>query len=82
MSVMEPTITLTENDDGWWTARNLIIGVTAQGQTSEEALSNLTEVVDAIESEGGREPTEEELRKAGIDPEDNVSDGELPEFLR
>lgn len=82
MSVTKPTITLTENDDGWWTARNLVVGVSAQGKTRDEALTNLDEVVAATEGEGGREPTDEELRRAGIDPEDNVSGDELPEFLR
>ena len=83
MSVTTPTITLTKSDDGWWTARNLEVGVTTQGRTREEALANLDEVVDAIEGDGGREPTDEELREIGIDPEDNrPGRGDLPEFMQ
>lgn len=76
--MVRPTITLTENDDGWWTARNREIGVTTQGQTREEALANLDEVVDSIEGEGGREPTEEELRKIGMDPSEVATGSENP----
>lgn len=50
MSVTKPTITLTENDDGWWTARNLDVGVTTQGRTREEALENLDEAVEGAEA--------------------------------
>lgn len=80
MSVTKPTITLTENDDGWWTARNLDVGVTTQGRTREEALENLDEAVAGVRGEG-REPTDEELREMGIDPAEvgAESDGPPPE---
>ena len=77
-----PSITLTENPDGNWTARSLTAEVSAQGETREEALENLDEVVAAVRGEGGREPTEEELRELGIDPEENGSGGELPDVLK
>jgi predicted RNase H-like HicB family nuclease len=82
MSKQEPTITLTENEDGWWTARNVKVGVTSQGKTREEALENLDEAVALYKGEIGREPTEEELREIGIDPEDNETGGELPDVLK
>jgi predicted RNase H-like HicB family nuclease len=46
MSKQEPTITLTENEDGWWTARNVKVGVSSQGETKQEALENLGEAVE------------------------------------
>ena len=45
MSKQEPKITLTENEDGWWTARNVKVGVSSQGPTKQEALENLEEAV-------------------------------------
>ncbi|MEF8788691.1 MAG: type II toxin-antitoxin system HicB family antitoxin [Haloarculaceae archaeon] len=76
-------ITLTRNDDGWWTARDETRGLTTQGETREEARSNLDDVVDAVENDAGRRPTDEELRAAGIDPESNrqAGSGELPDVL-
>ena len=29
---VEPTITLLDNEDGWWTARHPAVGVTTQGE--------------------------------------------------
>ncbi|MFC6938384.1 type II toxin-antitoxin system HicB family antitoxin [Salinirubellus sp. GCM10025818] len=76
-------ITLTRNDDGWWTARDETRGLTTQGETRDEALSNLDSVIDAIENDTGRPPTDEELREAGIDPETNrrAGSGERPDVL-
>lgn len=76
-------ITLTQNDDGWWTARDETRGLTTQGETRDEALANLDVVIDAVENDAGRPPTDEELRAAGIDPEDNrrSGSGELPDVL-
>ena len=82
MSKQEPTITLTEYEDGWWTARNVKVGVTSQGETRQEALENLDEAVALYKGEIGREPTDEELRDIGIEPEDNESTGELPDVLK
>ncbi|MDR9380471.1 MAG: type II toxin-antitoxin system HicB family antitoxin [Natronomonas sp.] len=77
-------ITLTRNDDGWWTARNETRGLTTQGETRDEDLANLDDVIDAVENDAGRPPTDEELRAAGIDPEDNRQAGtdELPDLLK
>lgn len=44
---VEPTITLIENEDGWWTARHPELGVTTQGETRDEALANLDEAIAA-----------------------------------
>jgi predicted RNase H-like HicB family nuclease len=76
-------ITLTRNDDGWWTARDETRGLTTQGETREEALSNLDDVIDAVGNDAGRPPTDEELREAGIDPETNrqAGSGDLPDVL-
>jgi NAD(P)H-hydrate repair Nnr-like enzyme with NAD(P)H-hydrate epimerase domain len=76
-----PTITLRKNPDGRWTARDHEHEVSAQGETRDGALSNLDAVVDALEGKGGRPPTDEELREAGIDPEENDAGGELPDVL-
>jgi predicted RNase H-like HicB family nuclease len=82
MSTQKPTITLTENEDGWWTARNVKVGVSSQGPTRQEALENLDEAVALYKDEIGREPTDEELREVGIEPEDNETGGELPDVLK
>ena len=76
-------ITLTQNDEGWWTARDETRGLTTQGETRAEALAALDDVIDAVENDTGRPPTDEELRAAGIDPEDNrqSGSGELPDVL-
>ncbi len=71
MSAAQRKIILTQEDTGWWIAREETIGLTTQGETRDEALSNLDEVIDAVENDAGRPPTDEELRKAGIDPKDN-----------
>jgi hypothetical protein len=41
-------------------------------------------VIDTIEGDAGRPPTDEELREAGIDPEVNrrAGSGELPDVLK
>lgn len=76
-------IRLTENEDGWWTARDLTAEVTSQGPTKEEALANLEEAVALAEGEIGRPPTDEELRELGVDPDSaQSSDGELPDVLK
>lgn len=77
-------ITLTQNDDGWWTAHDETRGLTTQGKTRDEALAALDDVIDAVENDSGRPPTAEELRAAEIDPEDNrqAGSGELPDVLK
>lgn len=86
MSAEPRRITLTKNDDGWWTAREETVGLTTQGETRDDALDALDEVLNAVENDTGRQPTDEELREWGINPEDNrrrsEGEGELPEGLR
>lgn len=84
MSAAQRRITLTENDDGWWTAREETIGLTTQGESRDEALNNLDEVIAAVENDEGHAPSDEELRDAGIDPENNcrAGSGDLPEELQ
>lgn len=73
----QSTITLTDEGD-WWVARDEETGVTSQGKTRTEALENLDEAVAGYHGEG-QEPTDDDLRELGIDPEANVSGESLPE---
>ena len=76
-------IRLLKNPDGKWTARDLRVGVTAQGESRGAALDNLDAVVDAVEGDGGRRPTDDEIRDLGIDPEVARTQGdELPDVLQ
>lgn len=74
-------IRLSENPDGWWTARDLEAEVSSQGETKTEALANLEVGVKLAAGEIGHEPTDEEFREMGIDPEHAQSSGELPDVL-
>lgn len=62
-------IRLLKNPDGQWTARDLRVEVTAQGESRDAALDALDAVVEAVEGDGGRRPTDEEIRALGVDPE-------------
>ncbi|MUV59436.1 type II toxin-antitoxin system HicB family antitoxin [Halobacterium sp. CBA1126] len=73
---VDPAITLTK-DDGWWIAKDTETGVSSQGRTRAQALDNLDEALDGYHGDGD-EPTDEELREMGIDPENNQS-GSLDE---
>lgn len=76
-------ISLRKNPDGQWTARDLRVKVTAQGESRSAALANLDAVVAAVAGEGGETPTDEELRDLGVDPEVARSqDDDLPDALR
>ena len=76
-------IRLVKNPDGQWPARDLRAGVTAQGKSRDVALDNLDAVVDAVEGDDGRSPTDEEIRDLGVDPEVARSQGdELPDVLQ
>ncbi|MFB6176912.1 MAG: type II toxin-antitoxin system HicB family antitoxin [Halobaculum sp.] len=81
----EPTreIRLVRNPDGQWTARDLRVELSAQGETREDALEALDAVVAAATADGGHEPTDEELRELGVDPETARSQSdELPDVLQ
>lgn len=76
-------ISLVKNPDGQWTARDLRVGVTAQGESRDVALGNLDAIVEAIESDGGRPPTDDEIRGLGVDPEAARSQSDdLPDVLQ
>ena len=60
-------------EDDWWIARDVGTGVTTQGKSRSDALENLDEAVALHRGEIGREPTDEELRELGIDPEENAT---------
>lgn len=64
-------IILVRNKD-WWVAKDEATGVTSQGRTREAALENLDEALEGYHGPG-EEPTDEELREAGVDPQANVS---------
>lgn len=70
-TAVDPTITLTK-DDGWWIAQDTETGVVSQGESRHAALENLDEALSGYHGEG-HEPTDAELREAGINPERNVS---------
>jgi len=75
-------IRMWRDGDGW-VITDVETGVTTQGETREEALEMLDEAVALHEGEAGHEPTDEELREMGIDPENNTSgDTELPDFMQ
>lgn len=70
-------------EDGWWVAKDVDTGVTAQGESRAEALDDLDDAVAVYSGESGREPTGEELRALGIDPaNDTTGDEEPPDVLR
>jgi predicted RNase H-like HicB family nuclease len=76
-------IRLLKNPDGQWTARELRVGVTAQGESREVALENLDAVVEAVESDGGHPPTDDEIRDLGVEPDVARSqDDGLPDVLQ
>jgi|GEM_PF-1370076 len=76
-------IRLLQNPDGQWTARDLVVGVTAQGTTRAAALDSLDAVVAAVDGDGGESPTDEEIRDLGVDPETARSqDDDLPDVLQ
>lgn len=79
----EREIRLVKNPDGQWTARDLRVEVTAQGDSQQVALENLDAVVAAVDGDGGHPPTDEEIRDLGVDPEAARSqDDELPDVLQ
>jgi len=81
-SAHEDEIRLWPGED-YWVITDVETGVTTQGETREEALEMLDDAVALHKGEKGREPTDEELRELGIDPEDNTTgDTEPPEFMQ
>ncbi len=79
--VPDREIRLLKNPDGQWTARDLRVGVTAQGESRTGALDSLDAVVEAVEGDGGHPPTDDEIRDLGVDPEEARSqDDELPDL--
>lgn len=74
-------ISLFLGEDGdLWVARDEETGVATQGESREAALTNLDEAVALYHGEIGREPTDEERRALGIDPEADRS-RVLPDVL-
>ena len=70
-------------DDGVWVITDVETGVTTQGDTREDALAMLDEAVALHNGDIGHEPTDDELRELGIDPEENTTgNSELPDFMQ
>lgn len=69
----EVTITLTYDPESeWWSVKDEATGVATQGKSRQEALENLDDALAGYHGAG--EPlTDEDLREAGIDPENNTS---------
>ena len=65
------TITLTR-EEKWWVAKDEQTGVVSQGKTRQAALENLDEALEGNHGDG-EQPTEDDLRELGIDPEHNTS---------
>lgn len=75
-------IRLIQDDDGWWTAIDIGSGLVAEAATKEAALTRLDDVMSAADGDAGHEPTDEELKALGVDPEIARSQGdELPDVL-
>jgi predicted RNase H-like HicB family nuclease len=68
-------------EDGSITARDIETGVASFGETKAEALAMLAEALGLYRGEIGHEPTDEELRELGVDPETARTQGELPPVL-
>lgn len=76
-------IRLIENPDGQWTARDLDVEISAQGESRTAALAALDEVVVAVRGEAGHEPTDEEIDRLGVDTETARAQGDgLPDVLQ
>jgi predicted RNase H-like HicB family nuclease len=79
---MPTQISLELSDDGEiWIACDKETNVAAEGETRQEALAMLDDAVAAYRGEAGREPTNEELRDIGIEPESNRSE-DLADILK
>ncbi|MFC6838413.1 type II toxin-antitoxin system HicB family antitoxin [Halomarina ordinaria] len=70
-------IRLVEEDNGW-VGTDVSAGVTSQGETRNEALEQLDDAIAGVEG-AGHEPTDNELRELGIDPDENRSRKESPD---
>ncbi|HET7324475.1 MAG TPA: type II toxin-antitoxin system HicB family antitoxin [Halococcus sp.] len=70
-----------ETETDLWVATERSSEIAGQGDNPIAAVKNLYDALDGHAGEG-RPPTEEELRKADIDPKDNSDGGELPEVLK
>lgn len=75
--VVEDEIRLWREGD-WWVIEDVQTGVTTQGQSREQALENLDDALALHRGEIGREPTDDELIAAGIDPDENTTGEKEP----
>jgi predicted RNase H-like HicB family nuclease len=81
-------IELEQAEDNGWVSRDVQTGVASQGDTKEEALSNLEEAVELFERDSEYDPEEERefMEEIGLDPEEieaaRKENTELPEFMQ
>lgn len=84
MTQADPTreIRLIKNSDGNWTARDVGVAATAQGESRSDALDNLDAVVAAVDGDGSRQPTDDEISDLGVEPDvARTQSDELPDVL-
>lgn len=75
-------IELTEHADGRWTANDPDAGLTALADSRSGALDKLDDLRAALDGDAGHEPTDEELRELGVDPDRAREEGgSLPDVL-
>jgi hypothetical protein len=72
MSTEQRQITLTENDDGRWTAREVPTGHTARGETPKAALDTLEETDDRTNEKPPAAPLYELVGMLAEDEADRV----------
>jgi uncharacterized protein YwgA len=73
----------SQNSDGTWTARDPVQEFTALGETKEDAINKLGEVIATANGDAGESVNNEDLEEWGIDPEnvDESDSGKLPDFM-
>lgn len=80
-SAIPTRISLELSEDGKiWLVCDEETSVATEGETREHALEMLDDAVAAYKGHAGREPTDNELREMGVDPDQNTS-SELPDVL-
>ncbi|PSP92574.1 HicB family protein [Halobacteriales archaeon QS_4_62_28] len=70
-------------EDDWRVITHVGTGVRTYGDSREHALEMIDDAVALYRGEASHEPTDEELRELGVDPETARSQGgELPDVLK
>jgi len=74
---------ISQNTDGTWTARDPVQEFTALGETRQDAIKKLGEVIATAHGDAGEPVTNEDLDEWGIDPESvsETDSGTLPDYM-